>query len=215
MPQKSPLLSQEKICDAALKLINSEGLETLSMRKLATNLDVEAASLYNHIASKNEIFDLLQEHLFKQFPPISEDLPWQDYVQKFAVSMRDGLLKYPNLVPLFATRPSISASALKQSEKMFGVLLKAGFSESHVVFIYQSLAVFVLGHALAQVGRTPGSMHNESGEGITKIDVSKYPNIMKVYATNYSGNYDEWFNFGLKIIITGLEKVLQNKEDKK
>src|SRR5438128_250652 len=104
---KQRSLSKEKICIAALKVINAEGLEGLSMRRLASQLNVEAASLYNHVKNKSALLDLVQESVFKELADPKEKNSWQKYLWKFAQSMRQGLLKFPNVVPLFATRPSV------------------------------------------------------------------------------------------------------------
>lgn len=71
--------------------------------------------------------------------------------------MRVGLLKCPNLVPLFATRPSITVSALKQAEEAFSILQQAAFKKSEAIFAYQSVCIYVLAHMQAEVGRVPGT----------------------------------------------------------
>ncbi len=204
-------LTRELICEAAIQLIETDGLEKLSMRNLASKLGIEAASLYNHLANKSALYDLIQEHLFKQLIPIQNNLPWQNYLRTLATSMRKGLVQFPNVVPLFATRPTVGISAIEQIEKTFAVLFKAGFNHSQVVFIYQSLAVFVLGHALAEVGRVPGGTKEESDIGISKINKEQYPHIMKAYSKKSSSNYDKWFKFGVETLIDGLEVLLKKR----
>src|SRR5437773_7287848 len=98
-------LTKQKICEAAIQLIEAEGLEGLSMRKLASNLNVEAASLYNHIVNKSALFDFIQEHLYSQIPTNFSDKDWKTHLLDLAISTRKALLQVPKVILLFATRP--------------------------------------------------------------------------------------------------------------
>jgi AcrR family transcriptional regulator len=212
---KKRSLSQDKICVAALDLISEDGLEGLSMRRLAAQLKVEAASLYNHVKNKSELLDLIQESLFKELPSPKEQHDWKKYLWELANSMRDGLLKFPNVVPLFATRPSVSISALEQTEKAFSILRAAGFKYSDVIFAYQSLCVFVLGHLQAEVGHVPGAKEESEPSLTNALDLEKFPHLMKAYAKSGGKNYDGWFNFGITAIISGLENILKKSRRRK
>jgi AcrR family transcriptional regulator len=212
---KQRSLSQEKICTAALAVISSDGLEGLSMRRLATQLNVEAASLYNHVKNKSELLDLIQENLFKKLPKPKEKNDWKKYLWELANSMRNGLLKFPNVVPLFSTRPSVGISALEQTEKAFSILRAAGFRYADVIFAYQSLCIFVLGHLQAEVGHVPGAKEGSEPSFVGKIDPDKFPHLMKAYSQSGGKNYDGWFNFGITAIITGLENILCTSKRKK
>lgn len=208
-------LSQEKICQAAMEVINTEGLEELSMRRLAAELHVKAASLYNHVKNKSELLDLIQESLFKQLLLPKEQSNWQKYLYEFANSMRDGLLQFPHVVPLFATRPSVGVAALEQTEQAFTVLRNAGFKYADVIFAYQSLCVFVLGHLQAEVGHVPGAKEEEEPSLASVIDPKKFPHLTKAYSQSGGKNYDDWFNFGVTAIISGLKNILQKSKRKK
>lgn len=212
---KKRQLSQDKICMAALEVISQNGLEGLSMRRLAAELNVEAASLYNHVKNKSELLDLIQESLFKGWPILKEQHDWKKYLWKLANSMRAGLLKFPNVVPLFATRPSVSISALKKAEQAFGILRAAGFRYSDVIFAYQSLCIFVLGHLQAEVGHVPGAKEESEPSFAREINPEKFPHLMKAYAKNSGKNYDAWFDFGVTAIIAGLQNILDKSKRKK
>jgi TetR/AcrR family tetracycline transcriptional repressor len=205
-------LTREKICEAAIKLINKQGLENLSMRKLAAELNVEAASIYNHIANKSELFDLVQENLFSKMTAIPEEKKWQDYIANMANSAREGLLQIPNVVPLFATRPTITNSALAQAEKTFEILIKAGFKPSEVGAIYRNIYVFILGHVLAEVGRVPGEADNQNEPSLTKINIDQYPILKKSYSYKSNLDFDKGFKMGLTSLICGLEKLRKRKK---
>ena len=141
-------LTKQAICTAAIQLIESNGLEGLSMRKLASKLNVEAASLYNHIVNKSELFDHIQEHLYSQIPVNLSDKNWKDHLMELAQNTRLGLLQIPQVALLFATRPTITTSSLIQAESTLNILIKAGFKPSEVLSIYRNLHVFLLFHLL-------------------------------------------------------------------
>lgn len=205
-------LTQDKICLAALEIIDKEGLEALSMRHLATHLRVEAASLYNHIKNKSELLDLIQEHTYKKLPKPKKQMNWKKYLHEFAHSIRNGLLETPNLVPLFATRPSVSISALEQTEKAFQVLRTAGFKYTDMIFAYQSLCIFVLGHLQAEVGYVPGAKKETDFSFPEMLDNQKFPHLVKAFSKSNSAHYNQWFNFGINAIITGLDIILKNSK---
>ncbi len=212
---KKRSLCKEKIYLAALEVINTEGLEGLSMRRLALQLNVEAASLYNHVKNKSALLDLIQDSLFRELPSPKEQNNWKKYLWEFAQSIRHGLLKFPKTVPLFATRPSVTSSALEQTEKAFSMLHAAGFRYSDVIFAYQSLCVFILGHLQAEVGHTPGAKAEKEPSFSHVENTIQFPHLMKAYSQSSFKNYDAWFDFGVTVIITGLEKVLEKTKRKK
>jgi AcrR family transcriptional regulator len=205
-------LTKQKICQQALILIAAEGLEGLSMRKLADQLNVEAASLYNHIANKAELFDMLQEHLYSQLQPPKANVCWQEHLMGLARATRKGLLKYPRVIPLFATRPTITVSSLIQLEMTLNILLQAGFKHSEVITIYQNLHVYILGHALAEIGKVPGQLIEEVNDpSLNKINLNTYPTLKKAYSFKSSTDFAKGFEKGIRNIIRGLETQLNQK----
>ena len=204
-------LTKQAICTAAIQLIESDGLEGLSMRKIASKLKVEAASLYNHIVNKSELFDNIQEHLYSQIPVNFSNKNWKDHLIELAQNTRLGLLQVPQVVLLFATRPTITSSSLKQAESTLNILIKAGFKPSEVLSIYRNLHVFVLGHVLAEVGQVPGEQDNSHEPSLEKININNYPVLKKSASYQSNINFEKGFKLGLQCMINGLEKLLTRK----
>lgn len=204
-------LNREKICAASIALIESEGIEGLSMRKIAAKLNVEAASLYNHIANKSELFDLIQEHLYSQMTPLNTSKNWQDHLVELANCTRNGLLQLPSIAPLFAVRPTITDSSLAQAESTFSILINAGFKIADVAAIYRNLHVYILGHVLAEVGHIPGAKDSHDEPTLNKIDMNHYPTLKKAYRYKSNIDFDKGFKAGLENIISGLE-ILRRKK---
>lgn len=201
-------LTKQKICEAALGIIETDGLEGLSMRKLASKLNVEAASLYNHIANKSQLFDFIQEHLYSQIPTNFSDNNWKTHLFDLAISTRQGLLQIPKVALLFATRPIVTTSSLKQAEITLNTLIKAGFKPSDGLSIFRNLHVFVLGHVLAEVGQVPGEKDNSNEPSLHNINIDEYPTLKKISSYKSSIDFEKGFRLGLECILHGLEALL-------
>lgn len=201
-------LTKQKICEAAIDVIETDGLEGLSMRKLASKLNVEAASLYNHIANKSQLYDFIQEHLYSQIPTNFSEKNWKSHLFDLAISTRKGLLQVPKIALLFATRPTITASSLKQAEITLNTLIKAGFKPSDGLSIFRNLHVFVLGHVLAEVGQIPGEKDDSNEPSLQNINIDEYPTLKKTYSYKSSIDFEKGFRLGLECMLNGLEILL-------
>jgi TetR/AcrR family tetracycline transcriptional repressor len=198
-------LTQEKICMAAIKIIEAEGLENLTMRNLAKTLNIEAASLYNHVTNKNALFNVIQEYLYAQIPPITVTKTWREHLFELATTVRQGLLQIPNVVVLFATRPTVTKSSLQQANITLELLIDSGFKPADIMIIYRNLHVFVLGHVLAEVGRTPGETEIHSEPSLESEMLNQYPALKKALAYKDSHDFTQGFKFGLNNFLDGLE----------
>lgn len=211
MTTKRPGISADKICQATIKLAATERLENLSMRKLAKLLGIEAASLYNHIPNKAALLDLVQAHMLKQLAPVKTLHPWQAYLREFAHNLHDLLLRYPNLAPLFATRPSRSDYLFRQMDAAFCILLAAGFTEAEALFTFLSIGSFVIGQALAEIDPAPTGPTDQIIP-MSNMNWEHYPHLQKVFSVQDSRDYQGWFKFGIDTLIQGLEKQLQGRQ---
>lgn len=200
-------ITREKICLAAIQIVEKAGLEGLNMRKLAAKLNIEAASLYNHIANKAELFDLIQEHLYSQMPAQLSEKNWQTHLFELAITTRQNLLRIPKMVILFATRPTVTASSLKQIDFTLNILMKAGFKASEALLIYTNLHVFVLGHVLAEVGLVPGEKDISNEPSLAKINIDSYPALKKAYSYKSSTDFEKGFKLGLHCMIDHLKTL--------
>jgi AcrR family transcriptional regulator len=140
-------LSRQRVVEAALALVDADGLSKLSMRKVAASLDVEAMSLYRHVKNKADLLDGLHEHLVSQvqLAPLPDGL---EAVGVLARRFRRVLFDHPRAVPLLATRPATTQGALAVVEAGIEVLVSRGWSEEDAVDAFQAVFSFVVGHAV-------------------------------------------------------------------
>jgi AcrR family transcriptional regulator len=149
-------LSRERILDAALELLDGEGMAALSMRRLGAQLGVEAMSLYNHVPNKAALLDGIHERILAKVerPPAGAAADWQAYARHQARALHRTLKAHPNAISLFATRPAATPSSLARLEQYLGVLRQAGFETLEALNVVQIFSAFVVGHAMWTLGMT-------------------------------------------------------------
>ena len=157
------VLSREVILDAAVELLDREGLEGLTMRRLGAALGVEAMSLYNHVQSKDELLDGIHERILLSLEPPAAARTWQALVRHQALALHRALLAHPHAIPLFATRPAATPAAIQRLDRYLEVLLRAGFKPIDALSLVQLVAQLVVGHAMwssaVDIAIVPESAH--------------------------------------------------------
>lgn len=144
-------LTRRLILNEALRLVDREGADSLTMRRLGAALDVEAMSLYYHVASKEDLLDGLSEVLVKRLPNASPDRPWPEAVRGFATGIRRIALRHPAAFELVGMRPLATNSMLRPVTTLLMRLQQAGLSPKSSVAAYRLVASFARGFALAEI----------------------------------------------------------------
>lgn len=140
------------ILDAAVVLLDREGMDGLSMRKLGAALGVEAMSLYNHVESKGALLDGIHERILATLDPPPSTRHWQAFTRHQAHALHRALLTHPNAIPLFATRPAATPAAIAQLDLYVNLLVRAGFKPFDALSIVQLVSQLVVGHVMWTTG---------------------------------------------------------------
>jgi TetR/AcrR family tetracycline transcriptional repressor len=136
-------LTRAEVVDAALGIVDTEGLDALTMRHLAVSLGVEAMSLYYHVPGKEALLDLTVERMRAEMQlPESEPGTWSDALEAIFVEYRRVLIAHPNMLPLAARRTSSSGTSGLQ------YLIDQGMAPEDAVELYQSLVAFTVGFSV-------------------------------------------------------------------
>jgi AcrR family transcriptional regulator len=146
-------LTVERIIGAALSVIDQEGLEALTMRRLAAELSTSSASLYRHVAGREELLTVVVDHVIGEvrYPP--RHLPGRDRVERLAIGLRDVLRSHPHLLAALAAAPLLGPNARRGTEHAIECLLDAGHPREVAVPAYLALVDFVLGSVYFDTGR--------------------------------------------------------------
>lgn len=152
---RQPLLSRERIVAAALALVDDEGLDAVSTRRLATELGVSGPALYNHFATKDELIDAVVDQVLGEVdiavladPAIAAEGAWQRPLATWARAYRAALAGHPHVVPALAAGPGRRPNALRMADAVFGALVEAGWPRAQATRVGVLMRYFVTGSAL-------------------------------------------------------------------
>lgn len=140
------------ILSAALRLVDAEGLDALSMRRLASELGVAAPSLYHHVVGKAELLDLLVDRVGAGADASwFADRPWDEALLRWGRTYHEALRSHPGVAPLFVRSPGSSAAALRRVDAVHGGLVTGGWSPREATEIAAAVKFLVLGAASGSV----------------------------------------------------------------
>jgi len=148
MPRpRTPLLNRDLIRDTALALIDEHGLQGLSMRRLADALGVQAASLYSHYPTKDDVLDAVTNLVVEQVDTSGFAEDWRRGLLTWARSYRDALAAHPNVVPLVASGAGRREAFLAMANAVHGGLVEAGFAPRTATTLAGAVKYLVIGAA--------------------------------------------------------------------
>ena len=204
-------LTKLMILNASLRLADENGLEQLSMRKVAQSLNVEAMSLYNHIANKNDLLDGMLESVVAKFelPAINQN--WQNSMRKAAISAHQILLKHPWAAHQMISKISVGPARLAWSNATIGCLHEAGFSYEIADHAWNAIDNHIYGFTLQAVNAPvdPQQYANAAEEYLPIISEDEYPYLNAMASLIAEGKHSgiNEFEFGLDLILDGLERL--------
>lgn len=216
-------LSRQTVLEAALKLGDSEGLEALSVRRLARELGVTPMALYRYVESKDDLLEGIVELAFAEFelPPESGD--WRDEMRALARSFHDLLVGHPAVTALFSMHPSDSDSISQNGahivEVVLGVLRRAGFPPREAALIEGECERFILGLVVLEITGgpqpcpfNPKATQNKGHIGFELLPPEEFPNLLE--ALPYLSKHHDhcWaFDFALDLLVGGMEHMLDKQ----
>lgn len=200
---RKPLLSRSRIVEAAGALVDGEGLEAVSTRRLAAALGVSGPSLYNHFRTKDEILDAVADAVSARVDlsmfEAGDGREWQVALRDWAHSYRAALSDHPNIVPVLARGPGRRPAGLRVADAVFGAMTAAGWPPAQATRIGALMRYFILGSAVGSFAR--GFVDDE-----TAYDPSDYPHLGQAHLlAERQREVDEGaFETGLTALLDGL-----------
>ncbi|GAA2021633.1 TetR/AcrR family transcriptional regulator C-terminal domain-containing protein [Catenulispora yoronensis] len=199
-------LTRQQILDAALALVDRDGLAALTMRSLGAELGVEAMTIYHYVPTKDALLDGIVERAFTlAAPPADPAQPWQRSLNDYAHGLLNGLLNHPGILPLASSRPAVTPDLLDGVEGYLRVLAAAGFPLGRALHAINALTVFVLGHATAAVRIDPAAEDVGAAAWVAELDPERYPLLVEAAATGQGTDDDERFALAVEALISGFE----------
>jgi AcrR family transcriptional regulator len=208
-------LSRERVLRAAVALADEGGFESVTMRKLAKELGVEAMSLYNHVAGKDGLLDGMIDIVFGEIEPPSTEVDWKAALRARAVSTRDALARHRWAIGLMEGRTNHGPANLRLHNAVLGCLRAAGFSVEMSVHAYSVQDAYIYGFALQERDMSSETATDFAAEAQRQMReyeavLHDYPYLVEVvggHVAKAGYDYGAEFLFGLDLILDGLERL--------
>jgi AcrR family transcriptional regulator len=206
-------LTPQRVIAAAVTLADAVGVDALTIRKLATELDVKPMTIYHHVPNKEAIIDGMVDQVFSEIDLPPTDVDWKQAIRKRAASARAVLARHPWAAALMESRTSPGPATLRHHDAVLGCLRSGGFSIEMTAHSYALIDAFIYGFALQEAGlpATAGEELADLAQALTAaMPEGEYPNLVEftsehVLRPGYDFGHE--FDFGLDLILDGLESA--------
>ena len=202
-------LDRRQIVDAALAIIDRDGVAALSVRRLADALGVTPMSLYWHVRDKDELLELVGHEVLAEIdmPIVRGD--WRDRLRDVHRAMFRGFLRHPNTADILIGRARYGPAGIALFERILSILLDAGLTPEAAFDAYQSLYLFTLG-SMATSTRSLEfrEAQREGVEYLGSLPADRFPAIRAVVPVIGRRSIDEQFEVGLDVQVAGIEARL-------
>ncbi|MET9338306.1 MULTISPECIES: TetR/AcrR family transcriptional regulator C-terminal domain-containing protein [unclassified Nonomuraea] len=205
-------LSRVRIVAAAIDLIEREGADAVSMRRIAADLNVGVMSLYNHVPNKASLLDGVAESVLSQIEFTDDPgAHWTDRVRMQARAFRQIAHHYPRSTMLVVSRQLHSNAGLFPVERALTTLRQAGFDGADAVRMLRLFIAYVIGSLLREVGVTPTFAPVPGAPPVSDVDPELFPQVSELSSLLGSCDHEEEFDFGLDLLIQAIAVHLERK----
>ena len=214
-------ITRHRILEAALEIIDGDGVEGLSMRRLGKALDRDPMTLYRHAPNKAAVLDGVAEMVLGQLEVDTDDGDWITQLRTVAHRFRRLALDHPQVVPLLVTRPLSTPlgmrplGTLKPLEDILSLLVSAGFTAPGALHVYRALFGFLHGHVLDELQELverPEETDDLLRLGLHRLPVGEFPHLrgLAPVLAAYDGEFE--LERGLDILCAGLTVTLTDTD---
>jgi AcrR family transcriptional regulator len=212
-PPRQPL-SREAIVEAALRVLDAEGVDALTMRRVASELGTGAGALYWHVASKEELLVLLIDQVAGELElPEPDPARWQEQLKEAGRGMRALMKRHRDVARISLGRIPLGPNTIRVAEWQLGLMRAAGVPDRTAALTGDLFALYVGAFAYEEsLGlqspdgkqRSPHEIVAMIGEYFASLPADRFPNIAALSDELVAGDPDERFEFGMDVLIRGL-----------
>ncbi|HRF46519.1 MAG TPA: TetR/AcrR family transcriptional regulator C-terminal domain-containing protein [Anaerolineales bacterium] len=213
MPRPRKPLTRDVILTAALRIVDEEGLEALSMRRVATAVGVEAMSLYNHVNDKQDLLNGLADLVLAGITPPDPSRRWDRRLEAIAIGLYEALITHPALVVVLASeqgRPT-DLKVLQGMDGILAALAESGLSPRRQVSAYRGLLAlclgFVLTHTLGLTATKSEALTTWAAWDPGQWDPKTLPNLARLAPQFQKTHADDDFRFMLEAYLETLRRA--------
>lgn len=210
-------VTRRLILQAALTIVDRDGADGLSMRRLSEAVGRDPAVLYRHVSNKAAVLDGVAEVFLEQLAVNTDDPDWAGQLRSIAHNFRQLALTHPNVVPLLVTRPLATPlgqrppGTLRHLEDVLALLTSAGFTGEDALHIYRVLFAYLHGHIvteLQEVIERPDETDHVLRLGLHRLPISDFPHVRSLATELAAYDGAAELNRGLDLLLPGLESAL-------
>lgn len=206
-------LTRERVLQAAVAVADDDGIESLTMRKLAPAVGVKPMSLYNHVANKSDLLDGMIDLVFSEIelPTCGDD--WKTAMRQRALSVRRVMSRHRWAIGLMESRNSPGPATLRHHDAVIGCLRNAGFSVQLTGHAYSVLDSYIYGFALQERALPFDTAEENSKRAqaiLAQFMAEDYPHLAELtieHVLQADYDYDYEYEIGLDLILDSLEQA--------
>ncbi|MDQ1585463.1 MAG: hypothetical protein QOJ90_94 [Actinomycetota bacterium] len=206
-------LSRDRVVRGAVAFADANGIEPLTMRQLAEEVDAKPMSLYNHVANKEDLIDGMIDLVFSEIELPSAGVGWKDAMRQRAVAVRSALTRHRWAVGLMESRSAPGPATLRHHDAVIGCLRSAGFTMALTAHAYAALDSYIYGFALQERG-LPFDKGVETSllahAFLAHFPAADFPHLAAFTVEHVlQPDYDfgAEYAFGLELMLDGLERA--------
>ncbi|WP_084338638.1 TetR/AcrR family transcriptional regulator [Actinomadura oligospora] len=207
-PPARPALTRDRIVRAAIALIEEDGADALSMRRVATALDVAVMSLYNHVPNKKALLEGIAEHVANRID-LADDpsAPWPDRARALVRAHRKMAHDFPRSLTVVLTHKVDTPAGLRPAERALAVAAAAGFDGPTSVRAMRALLAYAVGTQMREVriAETFAHLGTPPGDAFARLDPDEFPHVIALASEMGDNDPEADFEFGLDLLITALQ----------
>ncbi|MFI6093101.1 TetR/AcrR family transcriptional regulator C-terminal domain-containing protein [Streptomyces sp. NPDC051218] len=197
-------LSKAKVVDEALRLLDTEGLDQLTMRKLSAALNVQGGALYRHFPNKEALLDAVADKIVEGISEPLPDVPWPEQIRILGSRLRAALLTHRDGARVVAGTFAPGANTVIGSDVSVQVLCRAGLPPAQAGWVTFALFYYVLGHAIEEEAQLRLPPDHDWRTRTDSLDVKVSPQYAAALDSLSTTNPAERFDYGLNVFIEGL-----------
>jgi len=206
-------LNRDRVLAAAVEIADEKGVGAVTMRAVASRLGVEAMSLYNHVANKDDILDGMIDLVVQEIELPDNAGSWREAMRCRALAAHQVFGRHPWVPVLMDSRESSGPARLRYFEWVLGTLVRAGFSMEDAARVFSVLDSYIYGFAIQQFNfsaLSDASPEERAAAILEYVPPSEYPFLHRMASQSAEVGYDAEadFAFGLEVILDGLERYL-------
>jgi TetR/AcrR family tetracycline transcriptional repressor len=206
-----PQLSRDVVVSAALKVVETEGGDALTMRRVADEIGVSASSLYGYIANKEELVQLVLEQIMTEIPLPAPGTEWQDMLRAWARETLAVFRRHPGVAGLSLGRVPFGPAMMTAVERMLATLRSAGIPDQVAAFIGDLGSLYVAAYAYELDITTvaeQGDFTAQASAWLKSLPKDQFPNTVAVADLIVAGTGTDRFEWGLDVLIRGVASFL-------